>query len=197
MAKKILIINGHPDKESFSYALSDAYEKGATVKEAAVKKINIGELDFDLNLKFGYKKDIELEPCLKDAIEKIKWAEHVVFIYPLWWGSYPAVMKGFIDRVFLPDIAFSYDKNSKKELLLHNKSFRIITTMEQPVWYYKFICHSTSINQLKVGTLAFCGVKSKHVKSTIFGSILSSAQQKREQWLLDVENLGKTEAIKA
>ncbi|MDR2342884.1 MAG: NAD(P)H-dependent oxidoreductase [Campylobacteraceae bacterium] len=194
MARKILIINGHPDKDSLSYAIASAYEKGAITNGAEVERINIGELHFDLNLKFGYKKDMELEPDLKDSMEKLKWAEHFVFIYPLWWGSYPAIMKGFIDRVFLPDIAFSYDKNNKKELLLQNKSARIIVTMEQPVWYYKFICRTPSINQLKTSTLSFCGIKAKRVKSTIFGSALSTSQQKREQWLSYIENLGKIEA---
>jgi putative NADPH-quinone reductase len=104
-------------------------------------------------------------------------------------------MKGFIDRVFLPDIAFSYDKNNKKELLFQNKSARIIVTMEQPVWYYRFICRTPSINQLKTSTLSFCGIKAKRVKSTIFGSALSTSQQKREQWLSHVKNLGSAEAI--
>jgi putative NADPH-quinone reductase len=194
MARKILIINGHPDKDSLSYAIASAYEKGAATNGAEIKRINIGELYFDLNLKFGYKKDMELEPDLKDSMEKLKWAEHFVFIYPLWWGSYPAIMKGFIDRVFLPDIAFSYDKNNKKELLLQNKSARIIVTMEQPAWYYKFICHTPSINQLKTSTLNFCGIKTKRVKSTIFGSVLSTSQQKREQWLLYITKLGSMEA---
>ncbi|MDR0407834.1 MAG: NAD(P)H-dependent oxidoreductase [Campylobacteraceae bacterium] len=194
MTKKILIINGHPDGDSLNYAIASAYQRGAIKSGATVERINIGELDFDLNLKFGYKKDMELEPDLKDSIEKIKRAEHIVFIHPLWWGSYPAIMKGFIDRVFLPNVAFSYDKNNKREMLLQDKSARIIVTMEQPVWYYKFICHSPSIQQLKTITLTFCGVKSKHIRSTIFGSVSNSTQKKRKQWLLHIEKLGSIEA---
>ncbi|MDR1460309.1 MAG: NAD(P)H-dependent oxidoreductase [Campylobacteraceae bacterium] len=195
MAKNILIINGHPDKESLNHVIASAYERGAVKNGATVERINIGELDFDLNLKFGYKKDMELEQDLKDSIEKIRRASHIVFIHPLWWGSYPAIMKGFIDRVFLPDIAFSYNKNNKREMLLRNKSARIIVTMEQPVWYYKFVCHSPSIKQLKTITLAFCGIKSQHIKSTLFGSVINSTQRKRKQWLLHVEKLGGIEAV--
>jgi putative NADPH-quinone reductase len=136
---------------------------------------------------------MELEPDIKESIEKIKWADHIVFIYPLWWGSYPAVMKGFIDRVFLPKIAFDYDENNKRKMFFQDKSARIIVTMEQPVWYYKFICHSCATVQLKHITLNFCGIKS--VKTTYFGSIGKMSEEKCKQWLLDIEKLGSMEAL--
>ena len=62
--RKILIINGHPDKESFNYGLSDAYKKGAISSGAEIKEINIRELNFNPNLQFGYRKRTELEPDL-------------------------------------------------------------------------------------------------------------------------------------
>jgi putative NADPH-quinone reductase len=46
------------------------------------------------------------------AREKIKWADHLVWIHPVWWGGLPALTKGFIDRVFLPGFAFRYRENS-------------------------------------------------------------------------------------
>ncbi|MDR2636158.1 MAG: NAD(P)H-dependent oxidoreductase [Campylobacteraceae bacterium] len=189
MEKKILIINGHPDKESLNYAIADAYEKGAAAKDVVIKKINIGELEFDLNLKFGYKKEMELEPDLKDSIEKIKWANHIVFVYPLWWGSYPAVMKGFIDRIFLPKIAFDHDGNGKRIELLKGKSARIIVTMEQPAWYYKFVCHSCATVQLKHITLNFCGIKK--TKTTYFGSIGKMGEEKRKEILKTTESIAQ------
>jgi len=70
------------------------------------KILIINELDFNPNLQFGYRKRTELEPDLLKAQELIKWADHLVWIYPVWWGSIPAIMKGFIDRVFLPGFAF-------------------------------------------------------------------------------------------
>lgn len=104
--KKILIINGHPDKESFNFALSESYKKGAEKSNATIELINIRELDFNPNLEFGYRKKSELEPDLLDAQAKLKWADHVVWIYPVWWSSVPAIMKGFIDRILLPGFAF-------------------------------------------------------------------------------------------
>ena len=69
--KKVLIINGHPDKESFNFGISDAYKKGVEQSGAAIKEINIRELSFNPNLEFGYRKRLELEPDLIDAQAKI------------------------------------------------------------------------------------------------------------------------------
>ncbi|MEI7504247.1 MAG: NAD(P)H-dependent oxidoreductase [Paludibacter sp.] len=69
--KKILIINGHPNKDSFNFGLVDAYKKGALSSGAEVKEIVIAELKFNPNLQFGFQKRSELEPDLLDALEKI------------------------------------------------------------------------------------------------------------------------------
>ncbi|WP_417786528.1 NAD(P)H-dependent oxidoreductase, partial [Tenacibaculum sp.] len=117
--KKTLIINGHPDKESFNYALSEAYKTGAKKSTAEIQEINIRELNFNPNLQFGYRKRTELEPDLLEAQEKLKWADHLVLVYPIWWGSVPAIMKGFLDRVLLPGFAF----NKREKSLWWDKCF--------------------------------------------------------------------------
>ena len=134
--KRILIINGHPDSESFNSSLSKAYKSGALESKAEVREIIIRELNFDPNLAHGYRKRTQLEPDLIDAQEKIKWADHLVWFYPVWWGSLPALLKGFIDRTFLPGFAFQKRENSVWwDKLLSNKSARIISTLDQPAWY--------------------------------------------------------------
>ena len=82
--KNILIINGHPDSESFNFAIAEAYKKGAISSGANVKEIIVRDLEFNPNLSFGYRHRTELEPCLIDAQENIKWAKHLVWIYPVW-----------------------------------------------------------------------------------------------------------------
>ncbi|MEQ8422443.1 MAG: NAD(P)H-dependent oxidoreductase, partial [Arenibacter algicola] len=76
--KQILIINGHPNKNSYNYALSDAYIKGVKKTTAGLSQINICDLDFNPNLASGDQHNTELEPDLKVAIEKIKKADHIV-----------------------------------------------------------------------------------------------------------------------
>lgn len=187
--KKILIINGHPDKESFNFALTESYKKGAIASGADVKEINIRDLNFDPNLQFGYRKRTELEPDLIDAQEKIKWAENLVWIYPVWWGSVPAIMKGFIDRVFLPGFAFQKRENSVWwDKLLKNKSARIISTLDQPAWYYWLVYRQPSYYAMKKLTLQFCGITP--VSATTIGPIRLSSDSYRQNWLRKVEKLG-------
>lgn len=188
--KKILLINGHPNKDSFNFALSEAYKKGVQKAGAKVEEIVIADLDFNPNLQFGYQKRMELEPDLKNAWEKIQWADHLVWIHPVWWGGLPAVTKGFIDRLFLPGMAFKYKENSVWwDKLLKGKTARIITTLDQPGWYYRLFFGRPSVNQLKKSTLGFCGVQP--VKVTYIGIIKTSDEQKRKIWLEKIELLGR------
>lgn len=190
MAKKILIINGHPNKESLSFAFAKAYNKGAKNSGAEVKEIIIADLNFNPNLQFGYQKRTELEPDLLNAWGKIKWADHLVWIHPVWWGGLPAMMKGFIDRLFLPGFAFQYRENSILwDKLLKGKTAHIITTLDQPSWYYWLIYGRPSVNQLKKSTLEFCGINP--VKVSYFGIIKNSKDTTRQKWISAVEKLGK------
>lgn len=187
---KILLINGHPDSESYNHALAESYIKGATNSGAEVKQINVAELSFNPNLKFGYRMRTELEPDLLKAQDSIQWADHIVWIYPVWWGSYPAILKGFIDRVFLPGFAFKKRENSVWwDKYLTNKTARIISTLDQPNWYYKLIYRQPSYYALKKLTLNFIGIK--RVKATTIGPIRLSKDSFRENWLKKVEQLGK------
>ncbi|QCW99174.1 NAD(P)H-dependent oxidoreductase [Aggregatimonas sangjinii] len=186
---KILIINGHPDKESFNWALAKAYKEGALSSGAEVREIRIAELDFDVNLQFGYRKRTELEPDLIDAQENIKWANHLVWIYPIWWGSVPAIMKGFLDRVLLPGFAFNKREGSVWwDKHLSGKTARIICTMDQPTWYYRFINQSPSHFAMKKLTLQFAGIKK--VGITAIGPLRLSTLQFREKWLKKVKRIG-------
>ena len=187
--KKILIINGHPNLDSFNFALTEAYRDGAKSAGAEVKEIVIAELQFNPNLQMGYQKRTELEPDLVDAIEKIKWADHLVWVHPVWWGGLPAITKGFIDRCFLPGITFQYRENSPWwDKLLTGKTARIITTLDSPAWFYKFWFNQPSVNQLKKCTLEFCGIKP--VKVSFVGPIKNSTVEKRNNELLKISRLG-------
>ena len=187
--KKILIINGHPDAESFNAALAEAYKKGAIESGAEVKEIVVRELQFNPNLQFGYRKRTELEPDLLDAQAKIKWAEHLVWIYPVWWGSLPAILKGFIDRTFLSGFAFQKRENSVWwDKLLTGKSARIISTLDQPAWYYWLVYRQPSNNAMKKLTLQFIGINP--VKITNIGPLRLSKESYRLNWLRRIEKLG-------
>ena len=190
MGKKILIINGHPNKESFNFGIAEAYKKGVLSTGTEIKEIIIANLDFNPNLQFGYQKRTELEPDLLEAWEKIQWADHLVWIHPVWWGGLPAITKGFIDRLFLPGFAFQYRENSHFwDKLLKGKTAHIITTLDQPGFFYRLVFHRPSVNQLKRSVLKFCGISP--VKVSYIGIVRGSTPEMRKKWLQKAENWGK------
>lgn len=188
--KKIAIINGHPNKDSFNFGVAAAYKEGAAESGAEIKEIVIANLNFNPNLQFGYQKRMELEPDLLNAWDIIRWADHLVWVHPVWWGGFPALMKGFIDRLFLPGFAYKYRENSVWwDKLLKGKTAHIITTLDQPGWYYRLMYGRPSVNQLKRSTLEFCGIKP--VKVTYIGIVRDSKEDQRRKWLGKVKELGR------
>lgn len=188
--KKILIINGHPDEESFNFAIAEAYKKGVKASGATFKEINIRELSFNPNLQYGYRKRTELEPDLIDAQEKIKWADHLVWIYPVWWGSVPGIMKGFLDRVLLPGFAFKKrDGSVWWDKYLTGKSARLISTLDQPPWYYYLVYRRPSYHAMQKLTMHFIGVKP--VRATTIGPMRLSKPSYRLKWLNKIEKMGR------
>jgi len=190
MKKNILIINGHPDKESFCTALAEQYKSGADLSGADCKLINLTELDFSPVLKYGYRKRTDFEPDLQNMWDLLSNANHLVFVYPNWWGTYPALLKGFFDRVFLPGFAFEYQEKSPfPKKLLTGKTARLIVTTDTPNWYYSLVYRKPGHNSMKKSILGFCGIKP--VKISTFGSVKSSTDLQRKSWLDKVEKLGR------
>lgn len=180
--KQILIINDHPDKESFNYALSEAYRSGASTTNANIDRINITDLVFEPNLKYGFRQRMDLEPDLIDGLNKIKRADHIVWVFPIWWYGYPAMMKGFIDRTFLPGIVFENEEGKVfPKKLLKGKTARLIVTADTPLWYNNLIMKKPAVHQMKKGTLQFCGINPVNV--TYMAIVKSSSEATRAKWL--------------
>lgn len=191
MNRKVLIINGHPDSNSFSTALAEAYGQGVQEAGAELRLLNLHELDFDPILRYGYKKRTELEPDLLRAWQWMQEADHTVWVYPTWWGGLPALLKGFIDRLFLPGFTFKYREDSRFwDRLMKGKTARVITTMDAPVWFYRLQYGSPAHKAMKRMVLQFCGFSTK---MTTFGNLKHSSTKQRKKWLQKVERLGWAE----
>jgi putative NADPH-quinone reductase len=191
--QKILIINGHPDPQSFVFALHAAYRTGAERSGADVRDLVISDLEFSPNLAHGYRQRTELEPDLLRSIEAIRWAEHLVILHPVWWGSYPAIMKGFLDRVFLPGFFFRKIPGValRWEKLLTGRSARIIYTLDTPRLLF-WLSGRPSYSALKWATLGYCGIAP--IRGTPVGIVRLSTPRQRERWLAHATALGAKRA---
>ena len=155
---KELIILGHPDHESFCNQVAETYYTTAKKAGKDIQMIKLSDLDFSENLKYGYRQKLPLESDLKMAQNLISEADHIVWVFPIWWANIPAKMKGFIDRIFLPGWAF---KNGSKlpVKLLKGKTSKLFITMDSPKWYYKYFLKEPIKYSFVKGTLNFCGIK--------------------------------------
>lgn len=189
MSRSILILLGHPDRDSLCGALAHSYATAAGVAGHRVRLIALGELDFDPVLHHGYRQVQPLEPDLEDAAEAIRACDHLVLVYPTWWGGMPALLKGFFDRVLLPGFAFRYRRDSPWwDRLLAGRSARVITTLDTPPWYYRCIYRDPGIAQVRATILEFCGIRP--VRVSRLGVVRNSTPAQRERWLALASELG-------
>ena len=186
---KVLIILGHSRDDSLCAALARAFQEGAQAAKKENRMIELGKLSFDPILHHGFRETQELEPDLVHAQESILWADHLVFVYPVWWGVPPALLKGFIDRVFLPGFAFDYEPNKPlPKKLLSGRSAHLLVTIDSPRWYYRFFIGSPGHKMMKHSVLKFCGIKP--VKVTSFNMVRKSSEEKRKRWLQQARSIG-------
>ena len=189
-SKKILVVLGHPRRESLCGALSRGYLEGAQMAGHEVRVLELGELAFDPILREQTRGEQPLEPDLVRAQEEIRWAEHLVFVYPIWWGGLPALLKGFLDRCLLPGFSFKYHENDPFwDRLLTGRTAHLLVTMGSPPWYFRWVSRAPGHQQMKRTILQFCGIKP--VRVTNFGPVRRSRPELRARWLDQARELGR------
>lgn len=190
MTKKVLVIQGHPARDSFCSALAHAVERGATKSCHTVETLTLRDLAFDPILHEGYRHIQPLEAGLVTAQHQISSADVLVLIYPTWWGGMPALVKGFFDRTLLPGFAFKYRPGSPWwDKLLLGKVGHIITTMDTPPWYFRLIYRDAGLIQVKRAILQYCGIGPVNI--TRIGRMKDSTIEHREKWLTKVYEIGR------
>lgn len=185
---RIAIIVGHARKDTYCEALGDAYRRGAETGGHKATLFVTSKMQFDPILHEGFTRLQPLEHDLQVAHQAIMEADHLVFIFPLWLGTLPAIFKGFLERVLQPDLV-EPSKKGEFTKILKGKSAHIIMTMGMPGFIYRWYFGAFALRMLKRNILKFVGVSP--VRSTIHGMIETVAPEKRESWLGDTEALGR------
>lgn len=189
MTHRLLVVLGHPSSNSLCAALAHAYADAARHAGAEVRLLALGDLAFDPVLHHGYQRIQPLEPDLQAAQADVAWAQHLVWVYPIWWGGLPALLKGFLDRVFLPGFAFRYRPNSALwDRLLAGRSAELLVTMDSPPWYYRWVQREPGHRQMKKTILEFSGIRPVQVHS--FGPVIRASDATRAGWIERARTLG-------
>jgi NAD(P)H dehydrogenase (quinone) len=185
---RTLVLDGHPDPHSLTAALAREYAAGAA--DDAVL-LSLRDLEIDPSLHRGYQEGQTVEPDLARARELIEWSDHITVLTPVWWGSVPALLKGFFDRALVIGWAFRYQDNGRPQGLLAGRTGRVMVTSDSPRWYLPIVGDST-VKQVKGRTLEFCGLSP--VKVTRFTDVRNASDERRAVWLEDAHRLGAADA---
>lgn len=179
----VLLILGHPRKDSLCAALCAAWREGARAAGANVETLLLTEMAFDPNVRAESPERQPLEPDLENARKLIGWADHLVFVYPTWWGCEPALLKGFLERMVMPGFAFRFDApdSTRWQRLWRGKTAQIVTTMDTPPLLYRWFYRQPGHNALARATLGFCGVRER--RGLRFGPVRLSSLPQRRRWI--------------
>lgn len=189
--KSVLIIVGHPQTGSFNHALAEAYASGVISGGGKADEMRVGDLKFDHAVDPRTVK--ELEPDILEAQERIRKADHVVWVYPLWWGSAPSLLKAFVDRVFITGFAMEYQSGkAMPKRLLTGRTSRIIITMDGPSYWHALMYKRSGTSWLRWATLWFSGFKT--MKPWEVTGVRESTPEKRAEWLRRAKAMGERDA---
>lgn len=167
--KRILVINGNPDPapERLSHALARAYHEAAEEAGAIVRHINVGGVDFPF---LRSAAQFAAEPNEKAVIEAqgaFLSADHIVFIYPLWLGGPPALLKAYMEQLGRDNFLLGETEHGFPPGHLKGRSARVIVTMGMPALAYRLLFAAHGVKAFNRSILAMAGIRPVH--TSLFG----------------------------
>lgn len=183
MKTNILMIYAYPNHKSLNNEIFQRVKKGFEEREVKVEVLDLYEENFDPVLIFNEelrRRDLQYRGDMKKYRDQITWADHVVFLYPIWWGGMPAILKGYFDKVFTTGFSYNF-KGLLPEGKLKGKTATIITTDDTPP-LFRILALKDYGNVLKNQILRIMtGVKvKKHIR---FSYVKGRSEKKLEKWL--------------
>ncbi len=192
MGTRITIIQGHPDPAGghYGHALARAYAGGAEAAGHEIRTIVVAGLEFPL---IRTREEWEGGLCpdsIRQAQDSIRWASHLVILYPLWLGAMPAPLKAFLEQVLRPGFAMtSVEPGKPWKKLLTGRSARIVVTMGMPALVYRWYFGAHSLKSLERNILGFVGIGP--IRETLIGMVEACSAAKRQKWLEKLRALGR------
>ncbi|UZR96153.1 NAD(P)H-dependent oxidoreductase [Chondrinema litorale] len=188
---KTLIVFNHPYEKSYCNSILNSVTTGLKKAQHQIDLIYLDKENFNpVMTATDLQAFVKRKPVDAKVIEyksRLEEADHLVFIFPIWWELMPALTKGFIDKVIFPGVAYDYaDDGNKMIPLLNIKSVTVITTMNTPSVLYRFIFGNAIRKALLTGTFWKIGYKKR--KWINLSMVKSASEEKRKKWLTNIEN---------
>ncbi|WP_067937069.1 NAD(P)H-dependent oxidoreductase [Alicyclobacillus kakegawensis] len=179
----VLVIYAHPNPNSFNAAIREQIERGLREGGHSFTVVDLYKDNFNPVLVIHdqmRRSNMKDDPETAHYRELIRQADHLIFIYPVWWYGTPAILKGFFDRVLASGFAFTYDGLVPKGLL-RGKSAWVFYTIDSPRWYARLVRRNAEWVAVGEATLRFCGLRP--VKRFVFSGVKRSTERRRHKWL--------------
>lgn len=194
---KTLIIYNHPHEGSFCSAIRDAVASGLDTAGHDFKVIDLDKDGFDPVMR---EKDLKafveggknadkwpegVDPLVINYVQKLRWAERIVMIFPIWWMTAPAMTKGFIDKVIFPGMVYKMENGKLVSMLTKLKQVVIITTMNTPTAIYETTFGNSLEGSLIKGTFNQIGIHD--IRWISLNMVKQVGDEKRWLWLDEIE----------
>ncbi|MBN1563733.1 MAG: NAD(P)H-dependent oxidoreductase [Anaerolineae bacterium] len=179
---RVMVTIDHPWSQSFNHAILARVVETLRAGGHEVDVLNLHQENFDPVLRVNelavYTEGRYLDPKVGAYQKRIEQAQHLIYIFPVWWEVMPALLKGFFDKVFLPDWAFT--EADATPLLTHITGATVITTMGAPQ-----VIHTAVEAVLCRGILGFCGIQ--HYKWFNLVDVANVLPEQRAAFLDEIE----------
>lgn len=187
----VLVILGHPrGRPSLCGALAEAYADGARAAGCAVELVDLSACRFDPNVTAPSPRAQPLEPDLQALRAAVERADHLALVYPNWWGTMPALLKGALDRLLVPGWAFvETTGGTGYEGRLGPRTAEIVTTMDTPPLAYRLFYGAPGRRAMADATLGFCGIET--TRFTPCAVVKDASPETRRAWIERARRLGE------
>ena len=187
---KTVIVFNHPYDGSYCNAILNSVTAGLLKNNHEVDLIHLDKENFnpvmtqeDLRA-FVNRKPVD--PKVIEYKERLGKADHLIFIFPIWWELMPAMTKGFIDKVIFPGVAYDYKSNGfMTKKLKKIQSVTLITTMNTHRFFYRLLFGNAIKRAFFTGTFWKLGYKNR--KWISLNMVKFVTEDKRKKWLLELE----------
>ncbi len=188
----VLVVLAHPEPGSFNHALAAAAASAARAHGHDVVLHDLHAEGFDPVLPAGEaRRDAPLPPWLRRHCDELAAADGIVVVHPNWWGQPPAILKGWIDRVIRPGVAYAFEEGDSGEGvprgLLRARTAVVLNTSNTPAAREREVFGDPLDAIWRRCVFGLCGVRD--VRRRTYGVVVTSTAEERALWLADARTL--------